>query len=357
VEAGVLREKVKCWDGRTSGVISVPDRRLCLAGVLLFALPLTGQTKSVEQKPAEQGIATSSPTKESEVPDVPGLSSVLRGFNAGVTVSGVHDTYTGWGTSITPALGYSFNNAFSVDVSVPIYFFRLAPTTKARPKPNALLVPTRGEVGDVVIAGHMHFAPERYEYQATAALAVPTGDAKDGLTTGLTAFDFSNHFDVPVWKITPNLDVGLGDNASLVNRISTKNYQPSQGPLSHFQAGIGFSFPHGISFDAAAFEQLPVGDQKTYAPAPGAAGRNGVLVVTGRKIAEDNGMVSSLDIPVGGHMTFSAYYNRSVRYRADTVAIGYTYVLRGAKPEIDAIDPTIDELIRGGPASTPASKP
>lgn len=325
----------------------------------MWALPLIGQAKAVEQKSAEQGIATSSPTKESEVPEVPGLSSVMRGFNAGVTVSGTHDTYTGWGTSITPALGYSFNDHFSMDVSVPIYFFRLAPTTKLRPKPNALLVPTRGEMGDVILAGHMHFAPQRFEYQATAALAIPTGGAKDGLTTGLTAFDFSNHFDVPLWKVTPNLDIGMGDNASLVNRITTKSYQASQAPLSHFQAGIGFSLPYGISFDAGAYEQLPVGDQKIYVPAAGTAGRKGVLVVAGRRIAEDNGMIGSLDIPVGGHMTFSAYYNRSTRYRADTVSIGYTYVVRSARSEIDPTGRTIDELIRGGtsPVTTPSPAP
>ena len=326
---------------------AVFDRCLRLGGVLLLSLPLTGQVVHT----AEQGtIATASPTKQSEVPDVPGLSSVLRGFNAGITFSGIHDTYTGWGTLVTPALGYAFNNTFNVDVSMPIYFFRLAPTTKARPKPNALLVQSRGDIGDVVVAGHMHFAPKSYEYQATAALAVPVGPAKDGLTTGLTSFDFSNHLDFSVWKLTPNLDIGLGDSASLVNRIATKNYQPSLGPLSHYQVGVGVSLPFGASFDADAYEQLPVGNQKTYAPAPGAPGRNGVLVVTGHKISEDNGLIGSFDIPVGGHMTFSAYYNRSTRYRSDTVAIGYTYVLRGAPPAKDMLDdPTIDELIRGGP--------
>jgi len=352
-------------------VIALPDRCLCLASLLLVSLAAVAQGKPVAQKSrsveqslhsadetlklldqavpkAEQGaVATPTPTKESEVPDVPGLSSVLKGFNAGFTVSGVHDDYTGWGTSITPALGYAFNDTFNADVSVPIYFFRLAPTTKARPKPNALLVPTRGEMGDVVLAGHMHFAPEHYEYQATAALAIPTGDAKDGLTTGLTAFDFTNHFDVPVWKLSPNLDIGMGDNASLVNRISTKNYQPSQGPLSHYQIGVGMSLPLGASFDVGAYEQLPVGDQKIYAPSP----RNEkILVVTGRKIAEDNGIITSMDVPMGGHMTFSGYYNRSTRYRSDTVAIGYTYVLRGAPPPAGIPDATLDELIRSAPA-------
>lgn len=332
-------------------MIAVPDRRLCFAGFLLLALPLLGQVRPAEQQGT---IATATPTKESEVPDVPGLSSVLKGFNAGITFSGVHDTYTGWGTLVTPALGYAFNNHFNADVSVPIYFFRLAPTTKARPRPNALLVPSRGDMGDVVLAGHMHFAPSHYEYQATAALAIPVGDAKDGLTTGLTAFDFSNHFDVPVWKLTPNLDIGLGDNASLVNRISSKNYQPSVGPLAHFQMGLGMALPFGASFDAGVYEQLPVADQKIYAAAPGAAGRNGVLVVTGRKIAEDNGFINSLDIPMGGHMTFSGYYNRSLRYHSDTVAVGYTYVLRGSPPPADPLDePTIDELIRGGPIPKP----
>ena len=143
-----------------------------------------------------------------------------------------------------------------------------------------------------------------------------------------------------------------------IPNISTKNYQPSQGPLSHYQVGVGVALPFGASFDAAAYEQLPVGDQKIYALASGAAGRRGELVVTGRKIAEDNGFINSLDVPMGGHMTFSAYYNRSLRYHSDTVAVGYTYVLRGAPPPvIDPMDTTIDELIRGGSTPTPAPKP
>ena len=310
-------------------------------------LPIQARSQAAPAGDSAQAepVANTSPSRASEVPDVPGLSSVLHGLNAGVTFAGVHDAYTGWATLVTPAIGFSFNHVFTADVSVPIYFFRLSPSTLARPRPNELLIQERGEVADVVIAGHAQFVPRNFNYQATAALAVPTGDAQNGLTTGRVSFDFDNHFDKTVFRVTPNLDIGIGDTASLVNRITTKNYT-SLGPLAHFQVGLGFPLPFHTSFVAEAYEQLPIGDQKTYGPS-----RNGrSTVVTGRNITEDNGFITSIDVPLSGHTTLSAYYNRSLRFYADNVSIGFTYVLRGS-PEPSYAD--IDLLLREPPTASP----
>jgi hypothetical protein len=318
----------------------LPSRRTLWASSLLAVLTahLANAQAAPARPPDPAPIATTSPTRESEVPDVPGLSSTLHGFNGGITFAGIHDAVTGWATLVTPALGYSFNDIFTVDVSVPVYFFRLAPTTAARPSPRALLIPTRGEVADVVLAGHAQFVPRLFQYQATASLGIPTGAAKNGLTTGRVSFDFSNQFERSFGRISPNLEIGIGDSATLVNRVTTKNYT-SLGPLAHFQVGASVPLPLGASFSAVAYEQLPIGDQKTYGPS-----RNGrTLVVTGRNISEDNGFIDSLDLPISGHITFSGYYNRSLRFHSDNVSIGVTFVLRAPPSTDDAI---IGELLR-----------
>ena len=305
---------------------------------VILASPSLVCPQATPAKSQDAQVATASPSRDSEVPDVPGLSSTLHGLNAGVTTAGIHDAITGWATLITPALGYSFNDIFTVDVSVPIYFYRLAPTSAARPAANALLVRSRGEVADVIVAGHASFTPRLFQYQTTASVALPTGPAKNGLTTGRVSFDITNHFERTLWRLTPDLDIGIGDSATLVNRVTTKNYT-SLGPLAHFQTGLGLALPLNLSFDAEAYEQLPIGDQKTYGPS-----RNGrTVIVTGRNISEDNGFITSLDVPTTRHVTFSAYYNRSLRFHADNVSVGVTYVLR-TPPTQDEID--INTLLR-----------
>ena len=52
--------------------------------------------------------------------------------------------------------------------------------------------------------------------------------------------------------------------------------------------------------------------------------------VAGSSASEDNGITTSLGIPLTDHLTFSGYYNRSLRQHVDTVSTGITYVLRGS---------------------------
>jgi hypothetical protein len=265
---------------------------------------------------------------------VPGLSAPARGWNAGATLSGVHDSVTGWATIFTPAIGYSFNDIFSIDATIPIYMYRLAESRSSHPKPTEQLVDQRGEPGDVVLGFHAQFVPRIFQYQLSGLVTAPTGDEAYGLTTGRVTFDVSNHFERTYGRITPTLDIGAGDSTTLVNRTVTKNYT-SLGPLAHFQIGIGVELFHGISFETDAYEQLPIGDQKIYGPS-----RHGkATVVTGHNVTEDNGFTNSLDIPLNGNFTLSGYYNRSLRIHSDTTAIGITYVIRSVPaPESDPMD-------------------
>jgi hypothetical protein len=216
--------------------------------------------------------------------------------------------------------------------------FRLASSLSTHPKPNALLVNQRGEPGDIVFGLHAQFIPRRFQYQLTGLVTAPTGDQAYGLTTGRVTFDISNRFGRTFGRITPTLEIGGGDSTTLVNRILNKNYT-SLGPLAHFQIGFGVELSRGISFETDAYEQLPIGDQKIYGPS-----RKGKpTLVTGHNVTEDNGFINALDIPLDRHITFSGYYSRSLRFRADTAAIGVTYVLRSGPATEDS---PIDDLFR-----------
>ncbi len=306
--------------------------------LLLFALPASAQLPL--EKPLEpQNSAQLSPGDAQDIPEVPGLSPALHGWNAGVTISGVHESTTGWATILTPAIDYSFNDIFSVDATIPIYMFRLADSRSTHPRPDAKLVARRGEPGDIVFGLHAQFISRLFQYQLNGLVTAPTGDEAYGLSTGRVTFDISNRFERTYRRITPSVELGGGDSTYLVNRIVNKNYT-SLGPLAHFQIGLSVELNRGISFETDAYEQLPIGDQKIYGPS-----RKGkATVVTGHNVIEDNGFINSLDIPVDSDITFSGYYSRSLRLRYDTAAIGVTYVLRPTATTEE--DTAINDLFR-----------
>jgi len=299
--------------------------RWLLAATLLAFAGLRGHA----QEPPPP-VAGDNSNQQSEVPKVPGISGVLRGANAGLTLSGIHDASTGWSTVWQPAFSYTFNETFAIDVTIPIYMYRLTQSDASKPKPNALLIPERGERGDTVIGLHAQFAPRAFDYDATVSVTAPTGDEAHGLSTGRATFDLSNLFEHSFSFLTPNLELGVGDSTALINRLVTKNYT-SLGPLAHFSIGTAFPLLHGISLETSAYELLPIGDQKIYQSVT----RRGTttFVVTGHNVTEDNGFNTSLDIPLDRHTTLSTYYSRSLRQRDDIVSIGLTYVLRGSPAE------------------------
>lgn len=310
-------------------------RRVTLFLCLILA-PLFAASQSVtrpENAPL-QSSPTSPPVNSSATPEVPGIFSI-RGFNAGITFSSFHDSLTGWSTLATPAFGYSFNDNYSIDATLPIYMYRLAESRSTHPRPNSQLVNQRGELGDLLLGFHALFAFPLCNYQATLGVTAPTGDEAYGLTTGRVTFDLNNHFERTYGRFTPSIDIGAGDSTALVNRQLNKMYT-SLGPLAHFQLGVSVNLLRSLSFESDVYEQLPIGDQKIYG-----LSRNGrATVVTGYNVSEDNGFINYLGIPIDAHTSLSGYYNHSLRRHTDTVGMGITWVIRSpqASEEISTDD-------------------
>ena len=278
-----------------------------------------------------------------------GIASRFRGLNAGATLTSVHDSAAGWYTLMTPALAYSFSPRYSLDLSMPVYLYRLAEfestssTISPNPSPNPLppgesapteayaLAAHKFDPGDVFIAARANFARSRFSETLTPSMTLPSGDSGDGLSTGRVTFDMDSHstFGLPGSALL--LDLGGGDSSSLFNRLVTRNYT-SLGYLAHFQLGFMLFLPqHGI-FQSVAYEQLPLGDSKVYTTLSqseyGHASPN-VTVVSGRSVSEDNGFTNLLSIPLTAHLALQGYYNRSLRLKTDTVGMGIAFVARG----------------------------
>ncbi len=76
------------------------NRLFCFAVALAASLQVRGQT-TVQPDQTQ-------PARVDQVPRVPGIGTLLKGVNAGVTSAAVHDSYLGWYAVATPAFSYTF---------------------------------------------------------------------------------------------------------------------------------------------------------------------------------------------------------------------------------------------------------
>jgi hypothetical protein len=273
----------------------------------------------------------------------------LNGLNAAVTLAGAHDSYVGWYNVATPALSYAFSPRYSGDLSMSIYPYRLAPAGDGH------LRFAGGDLGDMLLEAHATFAPGNYRDIATASITLPTGNRGDGLGTGRVTFDVDDRaeYSPARWtgRTTFLVDIGGGDSSGLVNRLVTED-DASLGPLAQFQLGATTWLTDSIALQSIAYEQLPIGDQKTYTTV-GAFGAPPRQIVTGRRVNEDNGFTTSLYIPLSAHTTLTSSYNRSLRLHLDTVSVGLTFSWKGTTRRHDSL---IDRAMReaeSGAAITP----
>lgn len=274
---------------------------------------------------------------------------MLRGFNAGLTSSAVHDSSIGWYSIVTPAVSYTVSPKYSADVSLSIYPYRLAPNENPAATASQRLITTHADLGDTLIGLHGYFSSHAFQHTITASLTAPTGNREDGLGTGRVTFDLRDHIERYLHQTGFVLDLGAGNSSGLFNRL-VMDQSSSLGPIAHFQTGIIVWLPGGNYLQSIAYEQLPIGDQKIYGVVS-APGKPSQTVVTGRSVTEDNGFTTSLGVPLSSHVTLASYYNRSLRLHLDTVSIGLTYVLKGTLPKKTLS--LIDRAIREAEGVTP----
>ncbi|MGP8184621.1 MAG: hypothetical protein ACLQKY_01015 [Terracidiphilus sp.] len=286
--------------------------------------------ETAQQKTAEQPASE----KQQQVPRVPGVSTFFRGFDAGISFSGVHNSLVGWYEVATPAISYTFSSHYSADASAPIYLRRLVENPNQQTQSSQELVLDLADGGDTLIGFHASFFPRSFRDTATFSLTAPTGNRSEGLGTGKVTVDFTNHVERYVRQTGFLLDLGIGDSSGLVSNLVTQNYN-SVGTLAHFQTGAIYWLHRRYYLESVAYEDLPVGSQTVYLAVSPPLGTSAfappspyVEVLTSTGASEDNGFTTEAGIPLSAHFTLSGYYNRSLRHHLDTVSVGMTYVVR-----------------------------
>lgn len=309
------------------------------AKLLIFILLLSDVSLYAGAQATATAISSIADRSIENVPLVPGLSTLLDGFNAGINFSAVHNSLAGWYEMATPAISYTFTSHYSVDASTRFYLQRFVQSPGLIQSSVPSVVSKTVNPGDTLISFHAGFHPGSLREVSTFSMSLPTGSRSKGFGTGHVTVDFNHHLEHYRNKVGVLLDLGFGDSTSTANNLLTLNYD-SLGALAHFQTGAAVWLFRRNYIQAVAYEQLPIGKQTLYpilippVPLPVGIPTPPVPPLPGLSISggasEDNGFTTFIGIPLASAFTsLSGYYNRSLRQHQDTVSFGITYVLHG----------------------------
>ena len=295
---------------------------------LLFAAFLSRALSAQITTTSEAGGTTAAATTNDAGPA--GIVPFVKGFNASLGTSSQHDSTDGWSSLLTPDIAYRFNRHFSVDAGAPVFAYINVLSTVTKAAPVQTLETRHALAGDTALNGHYETSFDVLDYNVTASIGFPSGDSDHGLGAGQVTYNFNNHFEKTIHLVSPDIEVGFGDTSSLIADRVRKSYT-TVGKLAHFQAGFTLELPRNLSFEANAYEELPVASQTVFTTTR--IRRRNVTTSHTEGAAEDNGFLSSLDIPLNPRVVLSGFYNRSLRAHIDTAGFSFTFFLKGAPTE------------------------
>lgn len=263
-----------------------------------------------------------------------GIIPVAKGFNASMGTTSQHDSSSGWSSLLTPNVAYRLNRSISVDAGVPMYMYiNIDANVGTKTKPVYVYSPKKGAFGDTSLSFHGDATAWTIDYNGTVSLGLPSGNTDYGLGAGQVTYNINNHFEKNFDLFTPDIEFGFGDTTTLVSQRVLKSYV-AVGPMAHFQAGTAVNLPWRMSFEADAYEELPLDKNLVYSTT--GSGKKKVTTATNTDPAEDNGFLTSLDIPLTRHVTMSGFYSRSLRDHDDVGGFSFTFLLKAPPrpPEI-----------------------
>lgn len=236
-------------------------------------------------------------------------------------------------------LGYSFNEHFTIDGGLPVFFVRPSETVTALSG-----TPRTNGVGNAYLELRFAAANPLVNYSFTLAGTAPTGDKSRGLSTGRATVDWTNHFDRSFSGLTPFGNIGFANTVS-DTPLFVRPYT-TLGFVTHFDGGATYRVARFLEVGGSAYAIEPAGQQTVVsqllaAPAsnPTQASRNsrrgnhrGVFETTpvavgSADLVRDNGFSAWAGIHPSRVLVLQAAYTHSVHYALDTVSFGIGFNL------------------------------
>jgi hypothetical protein len=302
---------------------------LSAAALLMIAVSARAQTVAENEMIEVGGISAAATTNDG---GPAGIIPVMKGFNASLGTTSQHYSIDGWSSFLMPNVAYRFNRYFSMDAGVPIYMYvNVDANVGTTKKPVYMYSPEKGVFGDASISFNAETSFHTIDYNANVAMGLPSGNTDYGLGAGQVTYNINNHFERALGKFTPDIELGFGDTSTLIDQRVAKSYV-AVGPMMHFQAGTSLELPWSMTFEAEAYEELPLSKNIVYSTT--GKGKRKVTTATNEAPAEDNGFNTSLDIPLTNHVTLSGFYTRSLRNHDDVAGFSFTFILKAPPREI-----------------------
>ena len=272
---------LRCRLGAFDLYLSQATRGLLLsvASGLIFSFTLTpilqAQATTASAEMDELAVLSATASINNSGPE--GIVPAARGFNLALGTSSQHDSTNGWSTILNPTVAYRLNRYFSVDASVPIFLYiNIDENLGTKAKPHYEYVPKKFVFGDTSLSFEGDANKWTVDYNGTFTLGLPSGNTGYGLGAGQVTYNFNNHFDTSFGIVSPNIEIGISDTSSLINQRLTQGRSfTSAGKLAHFQAGGSIDLPFNCSFEADAYEELPIGGQLVFGSTKGHRGKVG----------------------------------------------------------------------------------
>lgn len=277
------------------------------------------------------GAAQATPAAESRIVTTTGAgpSGIIpadHGPNASLVTATQHDSDNGWSFILTPSVAYRFNRALSLNASVPVYaYINVQQNIGTAAKPVYSNATKHGVPGDTALSAVFETHPDLLQYSTTFAIGLPTGNSAYCLSSGHIGYNFNNHFEKDFDRFTPNVEFGVANSSNLIAGRVRKSYTTA-GTLAHFQAGTSVDLTHNISFEADAYEDLPLAPATIYSTT--GRGKKKSSSTPSTSAAEDNGFNTSLDVLLKGHLTLSGFYDHSIRSQYDVTGLSLTFLLK-----------------------------
>ena len=227
-------------------------------------------------------------------------------------------------TILDTSVGYDFNQHVGIDLGVPYYIFRATPVGQTHYWDNTL--------GDPYFDLRLTFNNRVLNYATIATVAVPVAET-GAFSTGRLGVNWFNHFDRPIGRITPYVNVGIS-NGLLDTRLVSQPFRifdsfRSLGFLADGEGGMTLRVTNRLVVGGSYYTLQPSGSQKVYT-ANGI--QNFFLLPNGTGSASDfthdRGYSAFLRINPTRFMYIEPAYVHSLKFNEDAATITVGFDLR-----------------------------
>ncbi len=184
-----------------------------------------------------------------------------HGFTAFIEARG-STSKQGQLTLVDASIGYDFNNHVGFDLGVPYYFVRATPN----------LVPGEthtwnNNLGDPYFDLRFNFDNKVVNYATVVTATIPVAET-GAFSTGRVGVDWFNHFDKPIWRLTPYVNGGIS-NGLLDTRLLSQPFRlfdsfHSLGFLADVEGGMTFRVANRMVIGSSYYQLIPSGSEKLY---------------------------------------------------------------------------------------------